>query len=186
MPHFDHKDPHPPRTRYRVRIKTVEGRGVAVPQFGKACVCCNMPTVERLDARIGNSDLFHVSGPIKLPTCPDCKFHVHWRHMLLDKVIGIGGAFGWILLVLFLTGQSIGDLKYGALILVPWTAYILYTFVFSRRMGGPSHHAGIEIYVSERGLDLRTSNRELVERVVAEMEMRRDVEVRVEPALSRD
>jgi hypothetical protein len=174
-----------PTQRYRIRLKSSHGSGVPVPDFGKRCVCCNAPTIEQLKARISNSDLYHISGPILLPTCPDCKFHVHWRHMFWDKVLGYGGGFGWVILILVLAGQDIGSLKYGTLILIPWTAYMFYNYVFSRRMGGAGHHSGIEVYVSERELDIRTGNRALAERLQSAVETRSGVEVVVKPALGK-
>ncbi len=83
------------KTRYRVKIKQMGEYSyeIAVPNCGKECVCCNAFTTDRITARIGNSDQFHLSGPIMLPVCPDCKFRVNWRNMFWDKVFGIATGF---------------------------------------------------------------------------------------------
>jgi hypothetical protein len=172
-----------PRTRYRLKIKQIGQYDyeIAVPNCGKECVCCNATTTDRIAARIGNGDRLYLSGPIMLPVCGDCKFHVNWRNMFWDKVFGLGTGVIWIYaLVWIFAGHKIFPLSWATVILVLTAFYWLYTFFLSRRMGGPGHHSGIGVYVTNRTVHIATSNLQLVKRLIFNMEGR-DVTIKVKP-----
>jgi hypothetical protein len=175
------------KTRYRVKIKQMGEYSyeIAVPNCGKECVCCNALTTDRITARFGNSDQFHLSGPMVLPVCPDCKFHVNWRNMFWDKAFGMATAFCWLYFrVWIFAGHQILPLSWARAILVPTAFYWLYTFFISRRMGGSGHHAGIALYITNRTVHVATSNLDLVKRLIFNME-RGDVTVEVKPRLKQ-
>jgi len=131
---------------------------------GTRCTCCNVPTTrtQKLDA---STDRIEVE-PFDLPVCLDCKDHA-LRRTIVEAMMGIG------LIVLGALG-ALGVMNESPALMIAGfaPAASLITFLFLRRarrfaFARAGHHAGLEIGAHAGLTVVRTSNRRLVEELVA-------------------